>query len=91
MLLWASANRDPEIFEDPDEFRLDRKHPKHHMSFGRGMHFCIGSQLARLEGRIVVEEILKQTHHIGLNPQTPPEYARSIFIRRHESLPIVID
>lgn len=53
-LCWASANRDPEVFENPDEVRLDRK-PNPHVAFGAGAHFCLGAAHARL----VVRELLK--------------------------------
>ena len=91
MLLWVAANRDPAVFEAPDEMRLDRKHPKHHLSFGRGAHFCVGEQLARLEARIMVEEVLAATRQIGPDPDHPAVHAHSIFTRRLEALPIVID
>ncbi len=90
MLMWASANRDAAMHEDPDTLRLDRKHPKKHMGFGRGMHFCIGAPLARLEARAVVEEVLRTTSDV--KPAADGEhgayarYAGSIFIRRLESL-----
>lgn len=90
MLLWAAANRDPSVFDAPDEMKLDRKHPKHHMSFGRGTHFCAGTHLARLEARIMIEDVLRGTEHFTLNPESPPVHARSIFIRRLEHLPIVV-
>jgi cytochrome P450 len=90
MLLWAAANRDPAIFPCPDELQLDRKHPKHHLSFGRGAHFCIGEQLARLEARVMIEEILAATARFELDSNAPPVYARSIFVRRLEELPIVV-
>jgi len=51
----ASANRDESLYEDPDEFRLDRPKPKGHAAFGGGPHVCPGASLARLEGRIAVE------------------------------------
>lgn len=89
MLLWAAANRDPAVFEDPNELRLNRKHPKHHVSFGRGSHFCVGAQLARLEVRLVIEELLGRSAQISLDPKRPPVHARSIFTRRLESLPLV--
>ena len=91
MLLWAAANRDPAIFSAPDEIDLNRKHPKHHLSFGRGAHFCLGEQIARLETRVMIEEILASTGRISLDPDHPPVHARSIFVRRLEKLPIVID
>jgi len=94
MLLWASANRDPAIHDDPDSLRLDRKHPKKHMGFGRGLHFCIGAPLARLEARVVVEEVLASTRDLApLEPDRGASawarYAKSIFIRRLEGLDLV--
>ena len=89
MLLWAAANRDPAVYDEPDALRLDRKYPKHHMSFGRGAHFCVGEQLARLEARIMIEEILEATTHFELDPDGHPAHVRSIFVRRLERLPIL--
>ena len=90
MLLWAAANRDPAVFSRPNALQLDRKHPKHHMSFGRGAHFCVGEQLARLETRVMLEEVLAGTTGFVLDSKRPPVYARSIFVRRLEKLPIVL-
>ena len=58
-MLWASANRDPDKFENPDEVDFDRK-PNRHLTFGIGAHRCLGAQLARLELRIMLEEILRR-------------------------------
>jgi cytochrome P450 family 144 len=90
MLLWAAANRDPSIYADPNAVRLDRKYPKNHLSFGRGAHFCVGEQIARLEARIVIEEFLEIVGEFTLDPEDPPVYARSIFVRRLEKLPLSI-
>jgi len=84
MLLWASANRDPAIHDEPDALKLNRKHPKKHLGFGRGMHFCIGAPLARQEARVVLEEVLGATTE--LKPRGEARWARSIFIRRLEAL-----
>jgi cytochrome P450 len=86
MLLWASANRDPAVLDDPDALRLDRRHPKQHMGFGRGAHFCVGAPLARLEARILVERLLAATSRLALSRDAPPVYAMSIFVRRLERL-----
>jgi cytochrome P450 len=55
VLLFSAANRDPSKFEAPEEFRLDRRNPRQHLSFGFGAHFCVGSHLARAEMRIILE------------------------------------
>ena len=88
MLCWAAANRDPAHFDEPDALRLDRRHSKQHLGFGRGAHFCIGAPLARLEARIVLEELLPRTRQIALRASDPPVHARSIFVRRLERLPL---
>lgn len=91
MLSWASANRDESVIEAPDELRLDRRHPKNHLSFGRGLHFCIGAHLARLEARLVVEHVLARTRCLAVDPAKEVVHARSIFIRRPERLPLVTE
>jgi len=91
MLLWASANRDPAHVDDPDDLRLDRKHSKGHMTFGRGSHFCLGAPIARLEGRVVCEELLDATESIARKPGREPTYANSSMVRRLERLPLVAE
>lgn len=77
-LAFTSANRDPDAFEDPDTFRLDRKGGKQHMAFGRGPHQCAGAPLARLMLRITLEELIGRTggwEITGPLPMTTwPEY-----------------
>ena len=88
MLLWASANRDAKHIDEGDALQLDRRHPKQHLGFGRGAHFCIGAPLARLEARLVCEELLARTEQISFLDGTPPVWAPSIFVRRLEHLPL---
>jgi cytochrome P450 len=57
MLCYPSGNRDEEVFEDPYEFRVDRK-PNRHLAFGYGAHLCLGQHLAKMEMRILWEELL---------------------------------
>jgi cytochrome P450 len=59
LLSWASANRDPDAFSDPDDFVFDRANNRH-LSFGAGPHRCLGAHLARLEIRVVLEEMLRR-------------------------------
>ena len=73
-LIWASANRDEAVFGDPDEFRLDRD-PSQNLLYGAGIHVCPGAPLARLELRIVMEELLARTRRIALVPGKPPARA----------------
>jgi cytochrome P450 len=67
-LAYASANRDPDHFPDPDQFRLDRdpRQLGHHVAFGWGIHFCIGAPLARLETKVAFEQILTRLASIEL-------------------------
>jgi len=64
-LVWASANRDEAVFGDPDEFRLDRD-PRLNLLYGAGVHVCPGAPLARMELRIITEELLAGTRRIAL-------------------------
>lgn len=59
----AAANRDPAVFERPNEFDISRR-PNRHMAFGFGVHTCLGAPLARIEGRVAGEEIMKRTSAI---------------------------
>ena len=68
--LIASANRDERVFEAADTFRIDRN-PNQHLGLGFGIHVCLGAHLARLEGKIVVEQIAQRYNSVSLaNPQT---------------------
>ena len=73
-LNWVAANRDAEVFEDPDTFRLDRN-PDDNLLYGAGIHVCPGAPLARLEMRVFMEELLKRTSSIQLIPNQPPTNA----------------
>jgi len=52
---FASANRQPDRFENPDTFDITRSNARHHISFGKGIHFCLGAKMARFEDRIMLE------------------------------------
>ncbi len=67
-VMYASANRDPAVWPDPDEFRLDRdpRKARSHLAFGWGLHYCIGAPLARMEIRLALDRILDRMHDIEL-------------------------
>lgn len=68
-LLYASANRDATVFPNPDQFDIHRSQISNHLSFGRGIHFCIGAALARLEARVAVEVLLQRLPNLRLVPE----------------------
>lgn len=70
-LIWASANRTEAVFGNPDEFRLDRD-PAQNLLYGAGIHVCPGAPLARMELRIIMEELLTRTSQIALVPGKEP-------------------
>lgn len=88
LLMWGAANRDPEQFDNPNEFRLDRSGGKGHVTFGRGAHFCVGAALARLEARIGLRMLLEQTTWI--EAADVGQWVPSILTRRRERLQLNI-
>lgn len=86
LLLWGAANRDPEHFEAPNEFRLNRTSAKGHLAFGKGAHFCVGAALARLEARIALGMLLERTSWI--DAVDVGEWLPSILVRRRKRLEI---
>ncbi|MFZ0664217.1 MAG: cytochrome P450, partial [Acidimicrobiales bacterium] len=88
LLLWGAANRDASIFERPDEIDLQRKVPRRHVAFGRGIHHCVGAPLARIEARVVLSVLLERTRSITLDVEHPPQWANSLMVRRHAQLPV---
>lgn len=84
VLLWGAANRDPQHFDDPGEFRLNRPSSKGHITFGKGAHFCVGAALARLEARIVIGQLLTRTARIEVAQAGP--WLPSLLVRRLEEL-----
>lgn len=63
----SAANRDPARWDNANDFQIDRAKIREHVAFGRGKHVCAGAPLARVEVRVIIEEILKQTSHIDLD------------------------
>ncbi|MBR1162075.1 cytochrome P450 [Bradyrhizobium elkanii] len=85
MLCYASGNRDEEVFEDPDRFRSDRK-PNRHVAFGYGAHLCLGQYLAKLEMRILFEELLPHLKSLSLDGEV--KMTQAYFVNGPKKLPI---
>jgi cytochrome P450 family 142 subfamily A polypeptide 1 len=80
LLMYSSANRDPAQFEDPDRYNLSRSRNQH-LAFGWGTHFCLGASVARMELRIMFEELMKRIPEMRLAPGTQPRMVPSVFTR----------
>ncbi len=91
LTLLGAANRDPEQFDDPEQLDVTRKNVKP-ASFGGGIHYCLGAQLARLELRVLFEELLARLPEIALAaPDTPLPRRRGNFVLGYESMPVVFE
>jgi cytochrome P450 len=89
VVMWyVSGNRDEEVIDDPDGFVIDRPRPRHHLSFGSGIHRCVGDRLAELQLQILWEEILRR--ELEIEVVGPPVRAYSNFLRGIKSLPVRI-
>ncbi len=89
VVMWyASGNRDPDVFECPDDFRIDRPNARRHLSFGFGIHRCMGNRLAELQLRILWEEILKRFHRVEVTGA--PRRVYSSFVNGYAKLPVVL-
>ena len=89
VVLWyVSGNRDGDVFDRPDEFIIDRPNARQHLSFGYGIHRCMGSRLAEMQLRILWEEILARFHAIEV--VGAPKRTRSNFVRGYTELPVVL-
>lgn len=87
MLFYPSANRDSRIFENPDQLDV-RRSPNPHLAFGFGPHFCLGASLARLELKVMFEELLHRLPDIHLASAESLEFRASNFISGPESMPV---
>jgi cytochrome P450 len=89
VVMWyVSGNRDDTAIENPDALVIDRERPRQHLSFGFGIHRCVGNRLAELQLKIVWEEILKRWSHIEVMAE--PKRVRSSFVKGYETLPVRI-
>ena len=85
MLCYLSGNRDEEVFDAPEQFRVDRD-PNRHLGFGYGPHLCLGQHMAKLEMRILFEELLPRLDSIGF--AGAPALTASNFVSGPKTLPV---
>jgi cytochrome P450 len=89
VIMWyVSGNRDEEVIERPNDFIIDRERPRQHVSFGFGIHRCVGNRLAEMQLRVIWEEILQRFPDIRLMGE--PTRVASSFIKGYERLPVMI-
>ena len=89
ILMWyVSGNRDPEVFENPDWINIERENVRHHLSFGFGIHRCMGNRLAELQLRILWEEILSRFGKIKVMEE--PKRTYSSFVKGYTQLPVQV-
>jgi cytochrome P450 family 142 subfamily A polypeptide 1 len=86
LLVYPSANRDADVFEEPDRFVADRN-PNPHLAFGVGNHFCLGANLARMEIRVVLEEVLRRIPDMQY-AAGPPTRFPSTLVRSFTHMPV---
>ena len=87
VVMWyVSGNRDETAIEDPERFWIDRQNPRHHLSFGFGIHRCMGNRLAEMQLRILWEEILKRFERVEVVGE--PVRVASNFVRGIADLPV---
>lgn len=88
LLLMGSANRDASVFENPDVFDIGRENARNHMSFGYGIHFCLGNLLAKLQGKVALEEITKKIPTLRLMSGADINFIENLSFRVPTSVPV---
>ena len=81
VVMYAAANRDSGVFDEPQSFRPERDGATDHLAFGRGIHYCVGAALARLEGTVALEELARRLSAFELDAANTFEYHPSFMLR----------
>ena len=88
LLVMGSANRDETHFGDPDQFEVGRANAREHLSFGYGIHYCLGNMLAKLQAKITLEEVTRMAPHLRLAPGAEIDFAENLSFRVPLSVPV---
>ncbi len=88
--MFAAANRDPAVFDEPDEFRPGRDGALNHLAFGKGIHHCVGASLSRLEGKVAVEELARRIESFTLADSNDYRYHPSFLLRGLQRLDVTV-
>jgi len=90
VIMWyLSGNRDAEAIENPDQFIIDRRRPREHLSFGFGLHRCLGNRLAEMQLRVLWEEIVHRCPRIKVTGEAVR--ASSPLFRAIQTMPVMMD
>jgi cytochrome P450 len=89
LFLWlAAAGRDPAVFPDPDSFDLHRPNASQHLAFGKGMHYCLGANLGKLEAQIAITQLARRYPRLQLTPDQPLTFHPNISFRGPQALKV---
>ncbi|MEM9622055.1 MAG: cytochrome P450, partial [Pseudomonadota bacterium] len=83
---YVSGNRDEDAIDNPDQFIIDRARPRHHLSFGFGIHRCMGNRLAEMQLRVLWEEIMQRFDFVEV--VGPAQRTPSVFVKGFTELPV---
>jgi cytochrome P450 len=90
-LVFAAANRDPQVFPDPDRLDLERGNANRHLGLGRGIHFCVGAPIGRLEARVALEVLTERVPTLRLHPNETAERETHVMLSGLATLPVEWD
>jgi cytochrome P450 len=82
----TGANRDPDVFQEPDRFDVRRPNARLHLAFAQGPHFCLGAHAARLETRVAISLLLRELPGLRLDPDQPRHAPRGLVFRKPAAL-----